>query len=97
MNAAVLFPTSNAATLPVVPTVTCGRCGARWNARSLTVQAGRCGDCGVSFVTAPVVAATPDPLALCDVCGIEHCRHFDGWDGAALGCEETSRRWGGRL
>ena len=39
--------------------------------------------------------ATTSSYALCDACGIEQCRHFDGWDGAALGCEETSRRWGG--
>ena len=97
MNAAAFFPTSNAATLPVVPTVTCGRCGARWNAKSTTVQEGRCGDCWTPFVTAAPTTA-PDPrLARCDVCGIEACRHFDGWDGSALGCAETSRRWGGRL
>jgi hypothetical protein len=44
------LPTSNAATLPVVPTVTCAQCGARWNAKSLTVQEGRCGDCWAPFV-----------------------------------------------
>lgn len=49
MNAASLFPTSNAATLPVVPTVTCAKCGARWNAKSLTVQDGRCGECWAPF------------------------------------------------
>jgi hypothetical protein len=92
MNAAaVLFPTSNAATLPAVPTVTCARCGARWNAKSLTVQEGRCGDCWAPFVTAP---AAPDYTTRCATCGVEVCRHFDGWDGSPLGCEETCRRWG---
>jgi len=40
-------------------------------------------------------AVATAPYALCDACGVEHCRHFDGWNGTALGCEETSRRWGG--
>lgn len=101
MNAAGLFPTSNAATLPVVPTVTCATCGARWNAKSLTVQEGRCGDCWTPFVTPeppPPAAIDTDPARIvCAVCDVLAIRHFDGWDGSPLGCAEASRRWGGRL
>jgi hypothetical protein len=38
--------------------------------------------------------AAPDYTTRCATCGVEVCRHFDGWDGSPLGCEETCRRWG---
>jgi hypothetical protein len=38
--------------------------------------------------------AAPDYTTRCATCGVEVCRHFDGWDGSPLGCAETCRRWG---
>jgi hypothetical protein len=42
-------------------------------------------------------AAVTVDTTICAACGIEQCRHFDGWDGSPLGCAETSRRWGGHF
>jgi hypothetical protein len=87
--AAALLSSSTVSQIPVVPTVTCGRCGIPWNAKALTVRSGRC-TCGAPFAPAPIAPV------VCAVCGVLESRHFDGWDGTPLGCAEASRRWGGR-
>ncbi len=51
-------------------------CGAKWNKRGNTMRHGRC-TCGRDVFCA---------------CGVNAAKHFDGWDGNALDCEEAARR-----
>jgi len=93
MATQTIVRSSTVSALPAVALVTCGGCDRTFGAGSVTVATGYC-VCGARFPQVALPAA-PDPTALCATCGVEQCRHFDGWDGSPLGCAEASSRWGG--
>ncbi len=64
--------------LPVVETYDCA-CGRKTGKGSIQYRLGYCSDCRKDFVCA---------------CGVAVRKHFDGWDGNKLSCEEARTRLG---
>lgn len=74
-----LYPEPGGAVMPKVETFDCSACGQHWNKRAIGMLHGTCKSLGCGG-------------ELSCSCGTSVRKHFDGWDGNLLDCEEAARR-----